>query len=112
AGLAGGLINGLLVSFIGILPFVATLGTLTVYSGAAFYVSGGKTIYGRDIPAGFADFARGGLPLGETLKLPNLTLTALAVTLVCWLLLEHTTFGSRLYAIGGNREAAHLAGIR
>jgi ribose transport system permease protein len=112
-GLAGGLVNGVLVSYIGILPFVATLGTLTVYSGAAFYVSGGKTIFGRDIPAGFAGFARGGLPLDASgLKLPWLTLTALLVTLLCWLILEHTTFGRRLYAIGGNREAAHLAGIR
>jgi len=115
-GLLGGLFNGFLVAVIGILPFVATLGTLTVFSGAAFLISGGKTIYGRDIPKGFADFARGGVPLdgiGLTgLKLPFLTLTALAVIGVTWVLLEHTTFGRRLYAIGGNAEAAMLAGLR
>ena len=60
-GLAGGALNGVLVSLIGILPFIATLATLTVFSGAAFLISGGKTIFGRDIPDGFSDFARGGI---------------------------------------------------
>lgn len=110
-GIAGGLFNGILVSVIGILPFVATLGTLTVFSGLAFLISDGKTIFGRDIPAGFSGFARAGIEIGE-IRLPFLTLTAAAVIIACWLLLEHTTFGRRLYAIGGNREAAHLAGIR
>ena len=58
-GIAGGLANGVLVAGLGILPFVATLGTLTVYSGAAFVVSDGRTIFGRDIPDGFSGFAGG-----------------------------------------------------
>ena len=115
-GLAGGLINGTLVSLIGILPFIATLATLTMFSGAAFLVSGGKTIFGRDIPASFSGFARDGLPLGEiggeALKLPYLTIVALAVLALVWVLLEQTTFGRRLYAIGGNSEAARLSGVR
>ncbi len=115
-GLAGGLFNGFLVSVVGILPFVATLATLTVYSGLAFVVSGGRTIFGRDIPAAFSEFARSGLPLGaldgRPLTLPNLTLLALAVLLVVWVVLEQTSYGRRLYAIGGNRDAARLAGVR
>lgn len=112
-GLAGGLFNGFLVAVIGILPFVATLGTLTVFSGLAFLLSDGKTIFGRDIPAEFSGFARGGVALGlEGARLPYLTITALLVVLACWFLLEHTTFGRKLYAIGGNAEAAHLAGVR
>jgi ribose transport system permease protein len=114
-GLAGGLLNGVLVSLVGILPFVATLATLTIFSGAAFIVSGGRTIFGRDIPTGFSDFARGGPVIGmvddRALVLPNLTLLALAVIAVVWIVLEQTTYGRRLYAIGGNREAAHLAGL-
>ena len=43
--------------------------------------------------------------------LPNLTLVALVVLGVVWVLLEQTTFGRRLYAIGGNVEAAYLAGV-
>ena len=115
-GLIGGLINGLLISLVGILPFVATLATLTAFSGAAFMVSDGRTIFGADIPEGFSQFARGGLPLwteGErVIRLPNLTLVALAVTAIAWVTLEQTTYGRRLYAIGGNRDAARLAGVR
>jgi ribose transport system permease protein len=114
-GLAGGLFNGLLVSVIGILPFVATLATLTVFSGLAFIVSGGRTIFGRDIPASFGDFARAGPQIaeldGRALILPNLTITALLVVLLVWVVLEQTSYGRRLYAIGGNREAARLAGL-
>ena len=110
-GLLGGAFNGFLVSVVGILPFVATLGTLTVFSGAAFVVSDGKTIFGRDIPAGFSGFARSAVEIGDV-KLPFLSITAALVVLLCWFILEHTTFGRRLYAIGGNREAAHLAGVR
>ena len=110
-GLLGGVFNGFLVSVLGILPFVATLGTLTVFSGTAFLISDGKTIFGRDIPAGFSGFARTGVEIGDV-KIPFLTLTALAVITLCWFVLEQTNFGRRLYAIGGNREAALLAGIR
>jgi ribose transport system permease protein len=115
-GLLGGLFNGFLVSVLGILPFVATLGTLTVYSGLAFLISGGKTIFGREIPKSFSGFARAGVPLDQIgldgVKLPYLTITAALVIIACWLLLEQTTFGRRLYAIGGNSEAAHLAGLK
>jgi ribose transport system permease protein len=110
-GLIGGVFNGFLVSYLGILPFVATLGTLTVFSGTAFLISGGKTIFGRDIPAAFSGFARGGIDLGD-IRIPFLTITAGAVILMCWFVLEQTNFGRRLYAIGGNKEAAHLAGIK
>ena len=114
-GLAGGAFNGMLVSLIGILPFVATLATLTIFSGAAFILSGGKTISGRAIPEAFGNFAREGIPLGEiggvALSLPNLTIVAALTVFAVWVLLEQTTFGRRLYAIGGNIEAAHLSGV-
>lgn len=115
-GVLGGAFNGVLVSLIGILPFVATLATLTIFSGLAFIVSGGKTIFGRDIPASFSGFARGGITLGElgghAVVLPSLTITAALVVVMVWVVLEQTTFGRRLYAIGGNMEAARLSGVR
>jgi len=115
-GVLGGVFNGILVSLIGILPFVATLGTLTIFSGLAFFISDGKTIFGRDIPAEFSGLARSGIPLDalglEGLKFPALTLAALAVLALIWLVLEQTNYGRRLYAIGGNIEAARLAGVR
>jgi len=114
-GLLGGAFNGVLVSFVGILPFVATLATLTMFSGAAFVLSGGKTISGKAIPESFSNFARGGIPLGDiggvAVMLPNLTIVALLAVFSVWVLLEQTTFGRRLYAIGGNIEAAYLSGV-
>ncbi len=110
-GLAGGLLNGFLVSVIGILPFVATLGTMTVFGGMAFLVSDGRTIFGRDIPSAFSGFARSGIEFGD-LRIPALTLVALGVLVAVWAVLEQTPYGRRLYAIGGNIEAARLAGTR
>ena len=110
-GVFGGLFNGFLVSVVGILAFVATLGTLTVFSGLAFLLSDGKTIFGRDIPSSFSGFARAGIEIGDV-KVPMLTITAGLVIFICWAILEHTNFGRRLYAIGGNKEASYLAGIK
>ena len=77
AGLAGGVVNGALVAYVGILPFIATLGAMTVFSGLAFKLSGGQTLFGDAIPHGFSDFARGGVPLFSTgLVIPDLTLIA------------------------------------
>ncbi|MEQ8600738.1 MAG: ABC transporter permease [Devosia sp.] len=115
AGLLGGVFNGAMVSLVGILPFIATLATMTMFSGFAFVISGGRTISGRAIPEEFGSFARGGVSLGEwggvAVSLPNLSILAIIVVLAVWVLLEQTTFGRRLYAIGGNMEAAHLSGI-
>jgi len=110
-GLAGGVFNGFLVAYVGILPFIATLGAATIMSGLAFWLSGGKTLFGAAIPHGFSDFARGGLPLGADLVLPNLTLVALVIAVSVWVFLEQTIAGRRLYAIGDNAEAARLAGV-
>jgi ribose transport system permease protein len=111
AGLAGGLINGFLVAYVGILPFIATLGAMTVYGGFAFWLSGGKTLFGGAIPHGFSEFARGGIPVGSDLVFPNLTLLALLAVALVWVFLEQTVAGRRLYAIGDNAEAARLAGV-
>lgn len=114
--LAAGLLNGLLVAYLRITPFVATLGTLTTFGGLALMASDGTTIFGSAIPDAFGAFGRGGLALGEAggraVLLPNLTLVAAGVFVIVYVLLSHTTFGRRLYAIGGNREAARLSGIR
>ena len=115
-GLAGGAINGALISYIGILPFVATLGTLTMFSGFAFLLAGGKTIFGSAIPASFSAFAKGGIPFwssgDQVLLLPNLAIVAIICLVLAWFLLSKLVFGRHLYAMGGNAEAARLAGVR
>jgi ribose transport system permease protein len=114
-GVAGGMLNGFLVSYVGILPFVATLGTLTIFSGLAFLLAGGKTIFGSDIPQSFGAFARGGVPLWRAddavIMLPNLTIVAAVTLLIAWFILQKMVFGRHLRAIGGSSEAARLAGI-
>ena len=110
-GVVGGLLNGALVAYVGILPFIATLGTLTIFSGTAFLISDGKTIFGRDIPPGFAGFARSGVTLTEGVTVPAMSIAAVLVLLVVYVTLEHTIYGRRLYAIGGNVHAAELAGL-
>ncbi len=114
-GMLGGAMNGMLVSYVGILPFVATLGTLTIFSGLAFLLSEGKTIFGGDIPASFSGFAKGGIPLwssGEqVLVLPNLTILAAVALGVVWFVLQKKAFGRHIYAMGGSAEAARLAGV-
>jgi ribose transport system permease protein len=114
-GVIGGALNGFLVSYLNILPFVATLGSLTIFSGCAFLIAGGKTLFGTEIPPHFSAFARGGVPLMSVenfmLTIPNLTIVAAVVLLLVWFLLSKKIFGRHLYAIGGNAEAALLAGI-
>jgi ribose transport system permease protein len=114
-GAGGGAFNGFLVSCLGVLPFVATLGTLTIFSGAAFLISGGKTIFGGDIPASFSGIAKGGIPIWssseQVLTLPNLTIMAAVALFITWFILEKLVFGRHIYAMGGNAEAARLAGI-
>ncbi len=115
-GMLGGLANGITVSYIGISPFVATLGTLTIFGGLSLSISAGKTIFGRAIPAEVGNFAMAGIPLGtiggQDVVLPSLTILALVVLIVVWVVLEQTVFGRRLYGIGGNREASYLGGVR
>jgi ribose transport system permease protein len=104
-GAAGGALNGLLVAYGGLSAFVATLATMTAFGGAAMLVTGGATIF-AGIPEPFRVIGQGALG-----PLPVSVLVAAAVVAAVWTLLEQTTFGRRLYAIGGNSEAAHLAGI-
>jgi len=113
--MGGGFLNGLLVAYAGISAFVATLGTLTIFGGLALYISGGNTIFGATIPEAFGEFGRRGLPLGtvgeQAISLPNLTIVAIIALVIVWVVLEQTVFGRRLYAVGGNKEAARLAGL-
>lgn len=115
-GIVGGIINGILVSYMGLSAFVGTLSTMTIFGGIALYISGGTTIFGRVIPEAFVNFGNGGIPLGtvgeRAVNLPNLTIVALIVLAIIWVVLEQTVFGRRLYAIGGNKEAARLGGVK
>ena len=83
-----------------------------MFSGLAFVVSGGKTIFGRDIPEEFSAFARSSIELNIlSIKLPYLSMLSILILFLVWFVLEQTVAGRHLYAIGGNK-GAYLAGIR
>jgi len=100
-----GVINGLIVSYLGISAFIATLATGSIITGAMLGISNSKTII-TGIPDDFMVIGQGSL-----LGIPNPVLIMLAVGLGLWVLLEHTQLGRHLYAIGGNAEASRLSGI-
>ncbi|MEM7734923.1 MAG: ABC transporter permease [Deinococcota bacterium] len=108
-----GLINGLLVTYVGINPLITTLGMLSIARGLAFVFSDGLTIPVFDTSgeraAAYAAFAR--LSEGRWLGLPLPVWTMLALFVVGLIVLNATTYGRAMYALGGNQEAARLAGL-
>lgn len=102
-----GLVNGLLVTRLHISPIIATLGTLTIGRGLALLLTGGVSLFG--VPASFQWLGRG-FAIPATLPIPVLVMAALLV--LSMYVLRRTTLGMHVYAIGGNEEAARLAGIR
>lgn len=105
AGLAAGVANGVLVARFGIPSFVATLALGTILSGLAFGASGGASMF-KSVPDGFKSLAR-----GDVFGVPVLALWIVAVLGVASFVLTQTEFGRRLRAIGGNAQAARLAGL-
>jgi ribose transport system permease protein len=104
-GLAFGLANGGLVSLLGLPPFVVTLGTLGIAQGAALVLTEGNAVSGLG-PGISALYA------GHIAGIPLPVIIALATWLVTHVLLYHTRFGAYVFAIGGNRDALVLAGVR
>lgn len=104
AGLAVGAANGAFVALLGMSPFVVTLGTQSVVLGILFVTTQAKPVYG--VPESFTR-----LGLGRISGVPIVTLFFLAVVVFVWALLKFTRFGHYIYAVGGNHEAARLAGV-
>ena len=103
-GLGCGLVNGVLVSYGKVVPFIATLAMYASARGLAERISGRNTQVVRD--TGFLTFFR-----GDLLGIPVLIWMFALVFVIGWVVLNRTTFGRRTFAVGGNSEAARLAGI-
>lgn len=103
-GLACGVVNGLLVTFGRLPPFIATLGMMSVARGAALMLAEGRPISGFD--DGFRVLAT-----ERVLMLPAPAIIAGLMYAAAHFVLGHTVFGRATYAIGGNEEAARLSGI-
>lgn len=105
-GAALGAINGFLVWLLQIPPIVVTLGTLTIYRGMAFVLSGGSWVNAHQMTPDFL-----GLPRISVLGMPILSWAAIAIVFLIWFVLTRTPFGRSTYAAGGNPTAAVYAGI-
>ncbi len=105
AGLIGGAINGFLVAFLGLSAFIATLATMTSFSGLALLLSNGTTIFG--LPEAFVWLGQ-----GRVGPIPVPVIIAVALALIVWFVLSKTVIGRSWYAVGGNAEAARLSGVK
>ncbi|HEX3444742.1 MAG TPA: ribose ABC transporter permease, partial [Chthoniobacterales bacterium] len=103
-GLVIGVLTGMIVAYLGLPPFIVTLGTYTAIRGAAYLVAGGTTVINSQI--NFAWIGNGYLG-----PVPWLVIIALITIAVSAFILHGTVLGVHVYAVGGNAQAARLTGI-
>lgn len=102
-----GLVNGLVVTRLDVNPFIATLGTMVLFRGVTFLITGGRPIVGEEgLPEPFLDFA-----IERLFGIPYLVWLPVLLFGVFHWLLHRTAYGIRVFATGGNTEAAYLAGV-
>src|SRR5258708_25023017 len=99
-----GFANGLIITRVGINALVTTLGTLSITVGLAYVVTAGETVQFKDLNQGPIDNVVAGMRLYVG--------TMILISIIAFFVLRFTVYGRMIYAIGGNREASRLAGIR
>jgi len=104
-GAAMGAVNGVVVSYLGVVPFIATLGMQYAVRGMALVYTGGRPI--NALTTAYTSIGKG--YLGPS---PVPVIIFIAVALVSWFVLSKTQFGRYIYAIGGNEKAALVSGLR
>ena len=102
-----GFLNGVGITFLKISPFVMTLGMSGVVTGAIIVLTHGN-VTGKVSPIMTRLIAR---PLSPDLQMPNAIIIWILFGILMWLLLERSTFGRNLFAIGVNRVTAKLSGV-
>jgi ribose transport system permease protein len=103
-GVASGAIAGWCVTRFNITPFIVTLALMTIWRGASYMYTDGRPVWG--LPEQFSF-----LGSGRILAVPVPTILMVAIYVAAYIVLNKTTLGRYVYAVGGNREAARLAGI-
>ena len=104
AGILVGVSTGMTVAYVGLPPFIVTLGTFTAIRGAAYLAAGGTTVINSKI--GFAWIGNGYVG-----PVPWLVIIALLTIAVSAFILQGTVLGVHVYAVGGNPQAARMTGI-
>jgi ribose transport system permease protein len=116
AALLVGLFNGLLIAYVGVAPFVVTLGMLSIARSLAMVLSNNRMVYefGPDqsklltVGGGFLDLT---LPMLGAVHVPNPVLFLIGMALLTGFALRATRWGRHVFAIGGNEQAARLTGV-
>jgi ribose/xylose/arabinose/galactoside ABC-type transport system permease subunit len=106
AGMTVGLVNGLIIARLGVNPFITTLGTMVLVRGVVFLITGGAPVGDEGLPSAFIAFGSARfLGIHFLVWVPALLLVVLSF------LMQATPYGQRVYATGGNRDAAYLSGV-
>ena len=106
-GLILGLINGILITKGKLAPFIVTLATMTIFRGLTLVYMDGRPIAGpKD------DFAFQFLGKGQFFGIPFQVILFIIAYLILWILLTKTSYGRKIYAVGGNEKASFISGIK
>ena len=103
-GMGVGLFNGFLVAVFKMPPFIATLGTMTSFRGAAYLLANGTTLINNNLHFDW-------IGNDKLFFIPWIIIIALILFALTWVLLRRTVLGTRIYAVGGNELAAKYSGI-
>ena len=112
AGCICGLVNGVLIAYLDVIPMICTLSTMTIWRGVSFIITGGQPVYG--LPTSFAYLGANRVLATESMPngaIPVITIFTVIVVAIMHILLSQTVFGRHVFAVGSNRTVAHLSGI-
>lgn len=104
-GIIMGVINGFLINKINISPLISTLGTMTIYRGITYIITGGLPVYGFEKSFSF-------IGQGYIGKIPVPIFILVGVYIIGFIVLYMTKFGTYVYGIGGSEKASILSGIK
>lgn len=102
-----GLMNGVIIAYLRVNPFITTLGTMVLFRGAVFLITGGAPVEGEEgLPSAFVAFGS-----ARFLGIHALVWVPIILLIVLSWVMHATPFGRQIYATGGGREAAYLSGV-
>ena len=114
AGFAVGAFNGFVITKWRVPDFIATLGTFSAVRGVALLITNGLPVpdFGQAVEGRLIPGSVSALGADSVLRFPLIAVVAIVMAVIGWFILARTTLGRSAYAIGGNREAAHVSGIK
>ena len=106
-GILLGAVNGVIISYGKVAPFIATLATMTIYRGATLVYTNGNPISGLSDDPFFTGFCQGFI-----MEVPVPAIVMLIAFLILFFILKKTPLGRQTYAVGGNEKVSYISGIK